>query len=373
MKRVTIVGSTGQIGTRALDVLRHLSGYRIYALVARSSATVIAQQAQEFKPERVVLLDEAAARSIGARNGQAELSEAIAGADVVLSAASGAAGLMSSVEAVKQGKVLALANKESIVMAGELLTGLAKQTGAKILPVDSEHSAIFQAIQAGRAHEIRRIIITASGGPLLRVQDLDSVMPEQALKHPVWPMGQKITIDSATLMNKALEVIEARWLFGVEPSRIEVLIHPQSIVHAIVEFVDGSSIAQMGVPDMRVPIQYALTYPDRLAANGIERLDLAKIKALTFEPPDLKRFPSLEFGRRAAAEGGTAGAALNAADEVAVDKFLKGKIKFTEIHRTIEHTMSAHRNVATSPTLDQILQADSWARQEAARFIETRR
>lgn len=372
MKRVTIVGSTGQIGTRALDVLRHLPGYRIYALVARSSASVIAEQAREFKPERVVLLDEAAARSIGARTGPGELAEAIAGADVVLSAASGAAGLMCSVEAVRRGKVLALANKESIVMAGELLTGMAKRTGASILPVDSEHSAVFQAIQAGRTHEVRRIILTASGGPLLRVQDLDSVTPEQALKHPVWQMGRKITIDSATLMNKALEVIEARWLFDMDPSRIEVLIHPQSIVHAIVEFVDGSCIAQMGVPDMRLPIQYALTWPDRLPANGIEKLDLTRVRALTFEPPDVRRFPSLEFGRRAAVQGGTAGAVLNAADEVAVECFLQGRIKFTDIHRTIEHTMSAHRNVSTSPTLDEILQADSWARQEAARFIERR-
>ena len=381
MKGICLLGSTGQIGIRVLEVVRKLPGFRIVSLAARSSDEAIRGQIAEFAPDRAVLLDEEAARRLqaglnGSRvsvgSGREALSEAIRdpNVDIVFCAIAGAQGLLASVEAVKAGKVLALANKESVVMAGPLLSRLARETGASIIPVDSEHSGVLQALRSGSHDQVRRIVLTGSGGPFRTVAaaDLPGVTPTQALRHPVWEMGAKITIDSATLMNKALEIIEASTLFGFPESMIDVVIHPQSIVHAMVEFADGSILAQMSRPDMRLPIQYALTYPSHTPPALLETLDLARLGTLTFEAPDLKRFPSIEFGRHAARQGGTAGACLNGADEVAVEAFLKGKIRFPEIFDAIGHTLAAHKNSA-DPTLEEILQADSWARREASRFL----
>ena len=381
MKGICLLGSTGQIGVRVLEVVRKVPGFRVVSLAAKTSEEAIRGQIAEFAPDRAILLDPAAAQRLraglnGSRvevgSSREELFEAIRDpkVDVVFCAIAGAQGLLASVEAVKAGKVLALANKESVVMAGTLLARLARETGASIIPVDSEHSGVLQALRSGARDQVRRIILTGSGGPFRTVpaNEFSGLTPAQALRHPVWEMGSKITIDSATLMNKALEIIEACALFDVPESMIDVVIHPQSIVHAAVEFVDGSILAQMSRPDMRLPIQYALTYPSHTAPALLEPLDLARLGTLTFEAPDAKRFPSIEFGRRAARQGGTSGACLNGADEVAVEAFLKGRIRFPQIFDAIGHTLSAHRNSA-DPSLEEILQADAWARREAARFL----
>jgi len=376
MIRVLLVGATGSIGRSTLDVIRALApDARLLGAFAASRARELAAIAREFGARWVGLADERSLEELraalpGVRVGAGEefLREAIADpeVDVVVSAASGAAGLPASLEAVRRGKRLALANKESLVMAGPLLLAEAERTGARILPVDSEHSAVFQALQAGRPDEVARILLTASGGPF-RTWSPDAMAratPEDALKHPTWAMGPKITVDSATLMNKALEVVEARWLFGLPADRIEVVVHPQSVVHSLVEFVDGSVIAQMGRPDMRVPIQVALTWPRR-RGPAFTRFRLEDFARLTFEAPDRSRFPALALGERAARLGGTAGATLNAANEVAVDRFLKGEIPFPAIAETVGAVMDDAR-VVDRPSLDDIAAADRAAREEAA-------
>jgi 1-deoxy-D-xylulose-5-phosphate reductoisomerase len=381
MKRVAILGSTGSIGTSALDVLRRLGpDFQLVGLAANTQWEALAAQAKEFRPKRIVLSSGEHFRKLTERVGTncVELAcgpEAVAAlasaddVDIVVHAIVGAAGLEAALAALRAGKTLALANKECMVMAGEVLNRVAEESGARIIPIDSEHSAIFQAMRAGRSTEVRTVWITASGGPFrsLPLAGLDEVTPDQALQHPNWAMGPKITIDSATMMNKALEVVEAKWLFGLDVSQIRVLIHPQSIVHSMVEFCDGSTIAQLGVPDMRVPIQYALTHPER-RRNPAEATNLAAVGRLDFEEPDLERFPALGLGYRAASAGGTMGAVLNAANEVAVGAFLERRIRFTDIPRLVEHVMDQHR-VAEHPALEAVHATDRWARQEADTWI----
>ncbi len=370
MKRVVVLGSTGSVGANALDVIRHLPDEcRVSGLSARSNWKMLGEQVREFHPARVALTDGAARREIAPSLNGTELHEDPAeivahdDVDVVLSGITGAAGLAPGLAALRAGKTLALANKESLVVAGPIMLEAARKSGAEIVPVDSEHNAIFQAMRGGCREEVRRIILTASGGPFLNRESLDGVTVEEALKHPTWTMGAKITIDSATMFNKALEIVEARWLFDVAPERIFVVVHPQSIVHSIVEFADGSMIAQMGVPDMRTPIQYALTHPRRLGGLA-KSLNLAEAGSLTFRDPDLKKFPSLELGWKAAKVGGTMGAVLNGANEAAVEMFLGGKISFRRIFEIVGAVMDRHRPVG-SPTLEDVVVADGWARAEA--------
>ena len=375
VRRIAILGSTGSVGTSALDVAAHL-GLTVSGLAARSSRQALRGQIERFKPARAALADPAECDALrrelnGTKtvlhvgpDGVREIAAAPE-SDLVLCAISGAAGLGPVLEAARRGKTLALANKEALVMAGPLLLEAARASGADIVPVDSEHSAVFQALRGGARGEVRRIFLTASGGPFARTprEEFASITPEQALKHPTWTMGGKISIDSATMFNKALEIVEAKWLFDLAPSQIEVIIHPQSIVHSMVEFVDGSVIAQMGPPDMRTPIQFAFTYPDRAAGN-VPPLDLARVKSLTFESPDLEKFPSLRLGWRAAEAGGTMGAVLNAANEVAVELFMRREIGFPRIFEIVRDVMDRHA-VVPRPGLEDVLRADAWARQEA--------
>jgi 1-deoxy-D-xylulose-5-phosphate reductoisomerase len=381
MRTVCILGSTGSVGKSSLRVLAELAAtHRVEALVARGSVDELVAQALEFRPRIVGMIDESAARAarerlrplgievVSGENAAVDVVRAAA-CDVVVAAITGAAGLASSLETVRQGKLLALANKESLVMAGGLLTRLARQTGAAIIPVDSEHSAIFQSLAGSSCSAVRRLYLTASGGPFvdLPAERFADVKPEAALVHPTWKMGPKITIDSATMMNKALEIIEARWLFDVGADRIDVLVHRQSIVHSMVEFIDGSILAQLGVPSMTVPIRYAVAWPDRAPTND-GYFDLARFARLTFEAPDHARFPALGLGARAAREGGLAGAALNAANEVAVSRFLEGRLRFDRIAITVEQVLDQLRNVP-DPSLEEILEADRSARQEAERCL----
>ena len=381
MKRVVILGSTGSIGTSALDVLRQLGpDFELVGLAANRSWERLAEQVAEFRPRRVALAsaDEfpRLAEAVGTdgvelSSGAGSLLELAAadGVDIVVNAIVGAAGLGPSLAAVRAGKTLALANKESLVMAGAVLTRAAAETGSRIIPVDSEHSAVFQALRCGRAEEVRAIWLTASGGPF-RTRPLDElagVTPQEALCHPNWSMGPKVTVDSATMMNKALEVVEAKWLFGLEVAQIRVLIHPQSIVHSMVEFLDGSTIAQLGLPDMRVPIQYALTYPQR-RPSAVAGARLAEAGRLDFEEPDFERFPALALGYRAAEAGGTLGAVLNAANEVAVEAFLGGQAKFPDIPRLVGDVMARHE-ASGEPTPETVRAADQWARKEAGAWI----
>ena len=381
MKRICVLGSTGSIGLSTLDVARRLPDrLKIVGLGARSDGDKLKAQIGEFHPSRAALADGQAyerlrgdlepsgTKLLKGPEGLVDLARAD-DVDVVLSAITGYAGLEPGLAALRAGKTLALANKESLVAAGPLMLDAAREGGATIVPVDSEHSAIFQAMASGRRDEVRRIVITASGGPFrtASLKDMEEAAPAQALRHPTWSMGPKITIDSATMMNKALEIVEARWLFGLEPDQIEILVHPQSIIHSLVEFRDGSVIAQMGHPDMRVPIQYALTWPERLD-SPVRKLDLAELRSLTFEAPDPMRFPALELGHRAVRAGGTMGAVLNAANEAAVESFLAGDLRFTRIAAIVRDIMDAHRVVAT-PTLEDLRTADAWARAEARRLI----
>jgi len=381
MKRVAILGSTGSIGTSALDVLCRLGpDFELIGLAANTRWELLADQVKEFRPKRAVLSSEQHFGQLAGRLG-ANCVELAAGpeavvalaatdeVDIVVNAIVGASGLKPALAALRAGKTLALANKECMVMAGEMLNRVADESGARIIPVDSEHSAIFQALRSGRSSEVRAVWITASGGPFrtLPIEALESVTPDEALEHPNWDMGPKITIDSATMMNKALEVVEAKWLFRLEVTQIRVIIHPQSIVHSMVEFRDGSTIAQLGLPDMRVPIQYALTYPER-KPGPVAAGDLTKVGRLDFEEPDLQRFPALRLGFRAAEAGGTMGAVLNAANEVAVAAFLERRIRFTDIARLVADVMDGHEPL-THPAAEAIDQADRWARQEAETWI----
>ncbi len=379
IKNIVVLGSTGSIGKNTLEVVRNLKDeFRVVGLSANSRWELLSEQIEEFQPAYVALNNGGLVEKLKNRFSNNRL-EIIAGnnclkelvlrdeVDIVVSAVVGAVGLPAAIATLQQGKTLALANKESLVMAGHIVMSLAKKD--QILPVDSEHSAIFQALQSGRRNEIKRVIITASGGPFYDYpqDELPNVKPAQALKHPTWQMGQKITIDSATLMNKALEIIEARWLFDLKTEQIDVVIHPQSIIHSMVEFCDGSVIAQMGMPDMKVPIQYALTYPERKSLS-VQHLDLSKIGSLTFKKPDMEKFPALRLGYQAAKEGGTVGVILNAANEVAVQAFLNGQIKFTEISSSVEKVINNHLFIK-NPCLEDILAADSWARQEITKCL----
>ncbi len=377
MKSIVILGSTGSIGVSTLHLARQFPGeFKVRGLVAGRNLKRLASQVREFSPDWVSIQDSddlAALRKL-LENRTTEIlsgesgATAIAtarGVDTVVAAIVGAAGLVPTLEAVRAGKEVALANKEALVMAGEIFVREAKKNGARLLPVDSEHSAIFQCLQGNSPKEVERIILTASGGPFLRVssQSLGRVTVQQALKHPNWKMGKKITIDSATMMNKGLEVIEARWLFDLKPPKVEVVIHPQSIVHSMVRYQDGSIMAQLGIPDMRLPIAYALSYPRRLHARW-RRLDLTRLGELTFLSVDKRRYPALTLAYDALGTGGTMPVVLNAANEVAVAAFLERRIGFLEIHRVLEKTMNAH--VVKHPTkLGEILEADRWAREKA--------
>lgn len=376
-RRVIILGSTGSIGTSALDVVAALrEELEVVGLAANTSWRELADQGKRFGAARLALAEpDAAERCREACNG---VGEVLAGVDalaklvretecdIVLSAVVGAAGLPATLEAVKKGRAVGLANKESMVVAGSLMIPLARQTGSTLLPVDSEHSAIFQSLQAGRDGEVERIYLTASGGPFRTwsAEQIAGATLEDALNHPTWDMGPKITIDSATMMNKALEIIEARWLFGVPADKIEVVIHPESIIHSMVEFCDGSIVAQLGSPDMRTPIQYALTYPARRAGPS-RRLDVRSLRRMHFEPPDPDRFPAIELGFRAAREGGTSGAVLNAANEAAVDAFREGRIGFKDIVPFARDALDAHETIG-DPTLQDLMEADAWARRRVA-------
>jgi 1-deoxy-D-xylulose-5-phosphate reductoisomerase len=375
MKRLAVLGSTGSIGVNGLDVAAHL-GLTVTGLAAGANRKVFRQQIDRFKPAKAALADAAeyAALKKELNGGPTQLLQGMEGvraiaagdeSDVVLCAISGAACLGPVIDAADRGKTLGLANKESMVVAGPIVLERARKSGATIVPVDSEHSAIFQSMRSGTRPEVKRIFLTASGGPFRETprSEFGSITVEQALKHPTWNMGGKITIDSATMFNKALEIVEARWLFDLKANQIEVIVHPQSIIHSMVEFVDGSVIAQLGLPDMRTPIQFAFTYPGRAEGN-VKRLNLAEIRTLTFQEPDLEKFPSLKLGWRAAEAGGTMGSVLNAANEVAVDRFVKREISFLQIFDTVKSVMDRHELVAR-PTLEDVLQADAWARREA--------
>jgi 1-deoxy-D-xylulose-5-phosphate reductoisomerase len=399
-RKIAILGSTGSIGRSTLDVVRHSGGkLEIVALAANRSALELCRQAVEFAPRFVIAADAESARNcdwsalpagtellVGER--AVERVVADPAVDVVVAAVVGSAGLVGTWAAVKAGKTIALANKETLVMAGPQVMRLAAETGAKILPVDSEHSAVFQLLEArggpaaavARASlplsacpaarpDLCRIILTASGGPFRSWtrSEMEQATVADALAHPTWQMGQKITIDSATMMNKALEIIEARWLFDLSPEQIDVVVHPQSIVHSLVEFVDGSVVAQLSPPDMKLPIQYALTWPERCDSPA-KKLDLASRLRLDFEPPDEDRFPALALGKEVAAAGGTAGAVLNAANEAAVAGFLAEELSFVEIVPACRSVLEAHP-FSPQPTLDELLELDAWARQEISRWI----
>lgn len=372
MKKIAILGSTGSIGAQTLDVVReHSDELQVVALAAGSNKERLKEQIKEFHPKLVSLSDEKKAQ---------ELKEELAGeqvevvcgmeglievagadsADVVVTAVVGMMGILPTMKAIKKGKDIALANKETLVTAGHLIIPMAKEYGVSILPVDSEHSAIFQSLQGEPKAALDKILLTASGGPFRgkSAEFLETVTLEDALNHPNWSMGPKITIDSSTMVNKGLEVMEAKWLFGVDYSQIEVVIQPQSIIHSMVQYVDGAIIAQLGTPDMRVPIEYALFYPERRSLSG-DRLDFSKLSQITFEKPDYKVFRGLSLAIEAGKTGGTMPTVFNAANERAVAKFLKGEIKYTDIVRSIEKCMDAHK-VSAHPDLEEILATEQW-------------
>ena len=377
MKRISILGSTGSVGTSTLEVIaRHPARFQVVGLAAGRNLERLEAQIRQFQPEIVSVADAAGAaelrRLIGGSKPEivygteGAIGVATApGVDLVVSAFVGALGLLPTLRAVESGHDIALANKEVLVMAGELVTRAARASGARLLPVDSEHSALFQCLLAGRREEVRRLILTASGGPFrdLPRDRLEAVTVAEALRHPTWNMGPKITIDSATLMNKGFEVLEAHWLFGVPPEAVEVVIHPQSIVHSLVEYRDGSVMAQLGIPDMKLPILYALTYPERLETHT-PPLDLTKVGTLEFSPPDRDKFPCLDLAYRAAQAGASLPTALNAANEVAVAAFLDGRIRFTAIARIIAEVLDAHR-LQPIESIDSILEVDAASRRAA--------
>ena len=378
MKRIAVLGSTGSIGTQTLDVCRRL-GYEIVALAAGSNAELLEKQAREFSPKLVAAADENAARRLSiALSGtgitvlggeRAVLEAAAAECDIVLNAVTGIAGLRPTIAAVEAGNDIALANKETLVAGGRRVMDYAAEHGVKILPVDSEHSAIFQCLQAkGDYARIKKLILTASGGPFFgkTEEELKKVRPEDALRHPTWSMGKKVTIDSASMANKGLEIIEAAHLFDVEQNNIDVVIHRESIVHSLVQFTDNSVLAQLGVPDMRTPIQYALTWPERESEAAAE-LDLANVGTLHFYRQDEKTFPSTGLARYALDKGGTATAAFNAADEIAVAAFLDGKIKFTDIPKIIEKTIE--KEFAKGNSFEEVFYTDSEARKFASALV----
>lgn len=381
MKKISILGSTGSIGTQALDIIRNSKDFKISALSTNVNIDLLEKQALEFRPEMV---------SVGNKEDSVKLKEKLKpygikvsygmeglisvasenDADILLNSVVGMIGLKPTMKAIEAGKTIALANKETLVTGGEVVMRELKKRNVSMIPVDSEHSAIFQCLQSGNKDEVEKIILTASGGPFrgMSKSDIKKVELEDALKHPNWDMGRKITIDSATLMNKGLEIIEAKWLFDVELEQIEAIVHPQSIIHSMVEFVDGSVIAQMGEPDMRVPIQYALTYPKR-EKNHIKKLNLLESNNLTFEAPDKDVFPCLNLAINSMKKGGTMPTVLNASNEVAVEYFLNKKIRFTDIPMIVEKSMDLHNNII-NPSLDDILNSDMETRENVERIIK---
>ena len=391
MKHLAILGSTGSIGQNALSVVEtHPDEFVVAGLAAKTSIDRIEQQVRQFCPRLVAVRDEGAANQLKERLRDVKTVEILSGpegtsavatmaeVDLVLEAMGGGAGLLPTLEAIQSGKDLAFVNKEVLVMCGSLIMEAAKEYGVRLLPVDSEISAIFQCLSDvkgndGSRAEIHRLILTGSGGPFRETPlgQLNSVTPQQALQHPNWKMGKKVTIDSATMMNKGFEVIESKWFFDVELSQIEVVIHPESIIHSMVEFVDGSLLAQLGAADMRLPIQYALTYPDRFPTS-VPRLDLSQVGALHMEPVDSEKFPCLQLAYSAAKVGGTLPTVLSSADEVVVQAFLNRQIGFTDIPNYLEEVMTRH-DVTSQPMLDDILAADQWARSAAHQIIQTGR
>jgi 1-deoxy-D-xylulose-5-phosphate reductoisomerase len=383
IRKIVILGSTGSIGCSTLEVVSASPDrLKVIGLTAHRSCQRLVDQAQRFTPAWVVATDDKVAvradwsglpKETRLLTGGEGLRRVIEEPDVeiVVAAIVGSAGLTGAWHAVQCGKTLALANKETLVMAGPLVVATAERCGATILPVDSEHSAVFQAMLAGRREDLKRVILTASGGPFRQYSQtqLEQVTVEEALNHPTWQMGPKITVDSATMMNKALEIIEARWLFGLQSDQIEVMIHPQSMIHSLVEFRDGSVIAQMSPPDMKLPIQYALTYPDRLDCPAT-KFDWMKGVSWDLLPPDRDRFPALDLGHEVARAGGTAGAVLNAANEAAVEAFLGGRIRFTDIVPACRAVLD-HHQFDPSPSLDELWKLDAWARREIATWIGT--
>ena len=382
MKRLAILGCTGSIGVTTLDlVARFPDRFEVVALAAGKNVERLAEQVRRFHPNLVAVKDSSAALELEKRLPDyrglvtygAEGMEAVAtaaGTELVVSALVGALGLLPTLRAIEAGKHVALANKEVLVIAGELVTQAARAAGVSLFPLDSEHNAIFQALRGHRREDVRRIVLTASGGPFLRrsIGELCTVSRADALRHPTWKMGDKITIDSATLMNKGLEVIEAHWLFGLPPERIRVVIHPQSIVHSMVEYVDGSVLAQMGIPDMSIPISYILAYPDRLPLDHLPPLDLPQAATLEFAEPDAVKFPCLALAYQALRAGGTVPAALNAANEVAVAAFLAGAMTFVDIPRILRQVLDTHV-AAAADGLHTLLEADRWARAQAHKYL----
>lgn len=379
MKGISILGSTGSIGCNTLDVIEHLGDLRVTAMAAGRNMQTFSDQIARFKPDLVSCYDETCAVELKnlLHEKNAFMPKILSGsegltavathdkADTVVSATVGAVGFLPTLHAIEAGKRIALANKETLVMAGEIMTAAAKKHNAELIPVDSEHNAIHQCLRGERRDEVKRLILTASGGPFRTKtkEEIAAATREQALAHPNWEMGEKITIDSATLMNKGLEVIEAKWLFDFDADEISVIVHPQSVIHSMVEMLDGSIIAQLGATDMRHPIQYALTYPDR-KPNVQPPLDIYKISSLTFEEPDTERFPCLELAFHALREGGTMPAVLNAANEIAVKAFLDNSIKLSEIAVINGSVMNDHQNTSAD-ILDNVLNADAWARERA--------
>ena len=386
MRCISLLGSTGSIGVNVLDVIRQFpERYKVVALAAWTNVQRLAEQVSEFNPELISVCDEKRAhtlrtllpakyhdRVVHGTEGNIVVA-AFTSADFTLSAIVGAAGLLPTLAAIEAGKDIGLANKETLVMAGKIVMTAVKEKGVRLLPVDSEHSAIFQALEAGRREDLKKIILTASGGPFRgkNQQQLQLVTREQALNHPNWSMGRKISIDSATLMNKGLEVIEAKWLFGVEGDAIEVVVHPQSVVHSLVEYMDGSVLAQLGIPDMRIPISYALSYPSRLPLQ-LQPLNLAECGVLEFLEPDYLSFPALKLAFSALEGGGVLPAVLNSANEIAVEAFLESKITFPQIAETVARTMDTVYQ-GSGDILEDILGADAAARREAHLLIENKK
>lgn len=387
MKGLCILGSTGSVGQNCLNVVRSLPGrFRVVSLSAGKNLDALTEQISEFGPEVVAVGSGADVEPLRTRlqslgyarpvrivaNAEGQVQAAtLPEVDFVISASHGITGLVATFEAIRAGKQLGLANKETLVVAGELVMKIARERRVDVLPIDSEHSAIHQCLRSGRREEVRRLILTGSGGPFLRTPagEFDSITPEQALKHPVWKMGGRITVDSATLMNKGLEIIEARWLFGFSSSQVEVLIHPESIVHSMIEFHDGSMVAQLSTADMRIPIQYALTYPERLAIDGnFLGLDLVAVREMHFEKPDGTRFPCLALARAALERGGSMPCVLNAADEVAVEAFLARRLRFRDIPRVVETSMERMSSVSVG-SLDDVLECDREARRRAEELV----
>jgi 1-deoxy-D-xylulose-5-phosphate reductoisomerase len=380
LKKLSILGSTGSIGKNTLEVISsHRDRFKVVALAAGNNIEMLEAQIIEFRPDVAAVFDEAAAEELKKKNLPVEILEGQKGmidvatldsVGTVVSAISGSAGLVPTYEAIKNGKNIALATKEALVMAGKIIMAEASERGVNIIPVDSEHSAVFQCLDGRDIEEVEKIMLTASGGPFLKrgPDELKNVTPAEALNHPNWDMGRKITIDSATLMNKGLEVIEAYWLFNVPVEKIGVVLHPQSIIHSMVRFIDGSVIAQMSVPDMKGPISYALSYPERLG-KVLPTLDLAEIRELTFEEPDVKRFPSLAITYDALRAGGTMPCVLNAANEAAVEAFLDERIPFTDIFRVVSDTMAEHE-VSDGETIEEVINVSEWAKEKAKEVIE---